>query len=294
MPPKKNGKKSPGKKGDESPKVAEATGSRNRSTSPPDSSHVQDVSQPQRPRPRSHSPRRSGPPRSRSNSRDSVERAVASPRPKSRGRRGSKSRSPSPNRVVLGPAAAAAAAAPPHPGKPIVARSNKQFPEGLLQVNARGELMNEAEDVPHFRGRGAVCGGGGAKVIKSQLNDLRHVDSRDENFKKQRAELIEGFALLLPMKQRKSEVFARAARSGLKPLVETFSVSIRPLTTQRLHDKPVEEFEQMMGRAFEQMTGITKQDKQTQFITCMDLLIQEAIINQISLSDAIVTSMSQV
>ena len=249
MPPKKNGKTPPGKKGDKSPKGAEPMGARSRSASPADRFHVQDGSQPQ-------------------------------------------------DRVVLSPAAAAAAYA-----------HVNDFIEGVIEeggLQGRGASVIKgprqgpgASVIERPRqGRGAVCVGGGcAEVIQSQVNDLRHirvVDAQDKKFKKQRAELIDGFALLLPMEQRKSEGFARAARSGLKPLVETFSVSIRPLTTQSLHDKPVDEFEQMMGRsAFNKMTGITKKDKQTEFITCMDLLIQEAIINQISLSDAIVTSMSQ-
>ena len=295
MPPKKNGKTPPGKKGDKSPKGAEPMGARSRSASPADRFHVQDVSQPQRPRsnspqrsgppppqqPRSRSPQRRGPPRSRSNSRDRVEQAVVSPRR----RRASPQRINSPDRVVLSPAAAAADA------------HVKKFIAGVIeeaQLQGRGASVIEG---PRQGRAAAFCGGGGgAEVIKNQVNDLRQivVSSRDDEFKKQRAALVDGFALLLPMEQRKSEVVARAARSGLKPLVETFSVSIRPLTTQSLHDIPVDEFEQMMGRsAFNKMTGITKKDKQTEFITCMDLLIQEAIINQISLTDAIVTSISQ-
>jgi len=136
----------------------------------------------------------------------------------------------------------------------------------------------------------AVCGDGvGAEVIQSQVNDLRKVvsSSRDKEFKEQRDALIDGFARLLPMEEKESAVIARATLSGFKPLVETFNLSIRPFTTQNLYDVPVAEFGQMMG------SSATTKEEQTHFITCMDLLIQEAIINKISLNDAIVKSMSQ-
>lgn len=135
-----------------------------------------------------------------------------------------------------------------------------------------------------------VCGGGnvGPEVIESQVNDLRQIvgDARDDEFIRQRAALVDGFARLLPMNEQKRTAMARATLSGFKPLVETFNLSIRPFTTQNLHDIPVADFGRMMGSA-------TTKEQQTQFITCMDLLIQEAIINKISLNDAIVKSMSQ-
>jgi hypothetical protein len=137
----------------------------------------------------------------------------------------------------------------------------------------------------------AVCGGGNVdpEVIQSQVNDLRNVvsSSRDQEFKDQRDALIDGFARLLPMEEEKRTTMARATLSGFKPLVETFNLSIRPFTTQNLHDVPVAEFGQMTGGI------VTTKEQQTQFITCMDLLIQEAIINKISINDAILKSMSQ-
>jgi hypothetical protein len=140
----------------------------------------------------------------------------------------------------------------------------------------------------------AVCGDGvGAEVIQSQVNDLKKVvsSSRDQEFKDQRDALIDGFARLLPMEEKESAAIARATLSGFKPLVETFNLSIRPFTTQNLYDVPVAEFGQMMGSSA--TTKEQQTEQQTQFITCMDLLIQEAIINKISLNDAIVKSMSQ-
>jgi hypothetical protein len=141
----------------------------------------------------------------------------------------------------------------------------------------------------------AVCGDGvGAEVIQLQVNDLRVLDlrkvvsdSRDQAFIVQRDALIDGFARLLPMEEEKRTTMARATLSGFKPLVETFNLSIRPFTTQNLHVVGLAEFKQMTGGF------VTTEEQQTRFITCMDLLIQEAIINKIPLNDAIVKSMSQ-
>jgi hypothetical protein len=156
--------------------------------------------------------------------------------------------------------------------------------EEARRPSGRGASVIEGPRVS----RGAVAGGGGVEVIANQVRDLRKmvVSSRDEDFIRQREALVDGFARLLPMREKKGATMVRATLSGFKPLVETFNLSIRPFTTQNLHDVSVVEFGQMMGRA-------TTKDQQTQFITCMDLLIQEAIINQISINDAIVKSMSQ-
>jgi hypothetical protein len=126
----------------------------------------------------------------------------------------------------------------------------------------------------------------GAALIR-QVADLNQAPGADADFRANSRAVLDGFACMLPIREARVNVLDRSLRAGARQLVGVFSQSITPFTTEPFYDMNVADFGRMFGIA--RCTPETK----AQFLNCLELLLKEAIIRKINITEAVVQSMIQ-
>ena len=126
-------------------------------------------------------------------------------------------------------------------------------------------------------------------ALEQQVDDLNQAQAvvHDADFRDNRRAVLDGFACMLPTREARVVVLDRSFRAGGRQLVGVFSQSITPFTTAPFYDMNVDDFGRMFGIA--RCTPETK----AQFLNCLELLLKEAIIRKINITEAVVRSMAQ-
>ena len=126
-------------------------------------------------------------------------------------------------------------------------------------------------------------------ALEQQVDDLNQAQAvaDDADFRDNRRVVLDGFACMLPIREARADVLDRSVRAGGRQLVGVFAQSITPFTTAPFYGMDVAEFGRMFG--IDSCTPETK----AQFLNCLELLLKEAIIRKINITEAVVRSMVQ-
>ena len=155
-------------------------------------------------------------------------------------------------------------------GGPARAASSRRDSSPMEEGNADQAVLEEVRD-----------------ALIRQVVDLNEAHVADADFRANSRAVLDGFACMLPIREARGAVLDRSLRAGGRQLVGVFSQSITSFTTEPFYEMDVNVFGQMFG-----INGCTPETK-AQFLNCLELLLKEAIIRKINITEAVVRSMAQ-